>query len=260
MTPNKIRNIISVTLVATVAAVALVAASPSTGQASISKMAATSYTVMPIGDSITVGCCSPCPDGYRWYLGDRLVLVGGVWANYIGPSMSGCSPNPRYAGGNGYTINQVRTSIAGWFATGAPDIALLDIGVNDARNGRTATQMLADMGTLLDTMLTYPNTRVVVAKLIVPNGAVNANLRAAGIPAQQFNDGLQAVADARAPRVIVADMSIIPTSSLGDGLHPNDIGYRQMSWIWYMTLAQWVGTNGYLAWSEVPFPVVPKLN
>ena len=242
---------------ATVVAVTLTAAAPSSGQA---VKAAPMVTIMPIGDSITVGCCSPCPDGYRWTLGDRLVLVGQLNVNYIGPSFSGCSPNPRYAGGNGYTINQVRTSIAGWFASGSPDIALLDIGVNDARNGRTPTQMLADMGTLLDTMLTYPNTRVVVAKLTVPNGAVNANLRAAGVPVQQFNDGLQAVADARAPRVIVADMSIIPTSSLGDGLHPNDLGYRQMSWIWYMTLAQWLGTGGYLPWSEVPFPVVPDLN
>lgn len=221
--------------------------------------AAGMITVMPIGDSITVGCCSPCPDGYRWNLGDRLVLVGGIWANYIGPSMSGCSPNPRYAGGNGYTIATTYSGIPGWFATGAPDIALLDIGVNDARNGRTGEQMLTDMGTLLDRMLTYTNTRVVVAKLTVPNGTVSANLRNSTVAVQVFNDGLQAVADARAPRVIVADMSIIPTSSLGDGLHPNDLGYKQMSWIWYMTLAEWLGVNGYLPWSEVPFPVVPKI-
>lgn len=222
--------------------------------------AAPTVTIMPMGDSITFGTGSTCGDGYRWNLGDRMVLVGQLNVNYVGPSLAGCSPNPRYAGGPGYTITSTRTQIAAWFAAGAPDIVLLDVGVNDARNGRTAAQMLADMGALLDAMLAYPNTRVVVAKLTVPNGAVSANLRAAGVPAQQFNAGLPAVADARAPRVIVADMSIISTSSLGDGLHPNDLGYRQMSWIWYVTLAQWLGTDGYLPWSEVPFPVVPDLD
>lgn len=252
------RRPLTVALAVTIAAVVAISC---TLASTVPAGAVGPLTIMPLGDSITSGHGSTCGDGYRWDLGNRVVVGAGINATYVGSKLSGCSPNPRYEGGSGLTIAQIKAGVDGGWMSSVPDLTLLHIGVVDARRGRTVVQMLDDMSALLDTILARSaSNRVIVCKLVIPMG-INAELRMASVTVQGFNDSLTALAVTKGPRVEVADMSIIPTSSLiSDGLHPNDLGYSQMAWIFYRAMARWYGQGGYLPWTSVPFPSVPSLS
>jgi lysophospholipase L1-like esterase len=201
--------------------------------------------IMPLGDSITAGFGSSDGDGYRWYLAQYLTNVQQIpTANYVGSMSFGQEPNPHNEGHPGWTIADLTTGIDGWMATYQPDVVLLHAGVNDARQGTTERAMADRMTALLARILAdSPTVRVIVGDLIPPwYGTVND---VASVAAQRFDALLPQVVATAGPRVTLARMSAAVTSSqLGDGLHPNDAGYRDMAWVWERCMGPLLSADG----------------
>lgn len=226
--------------------------------------------IMPLGDSLTWGDGSTGGNGYRLDLADRLTGPNETHnALFVGSQQNGTSGDIYCEGHPGWTIGQLIGGVQGGWLTnpppaysGPPQIVLLQGGANDAIQGRTSAQMLADMGTLLDLVLaTTPDIVVVLGEQILFSGDVSHTLSQGSRVQQAFNAGLpNLVASRPAGRVVMAHLGLIPQASLSaDGVHPSDIGYRQMSYLLYRALAPYLGIDGYMVNSDCPFPSIPIL-
>jgi hypothetical protein len=127
---------------------------------------------------------------------------------------------------------------------------MLNIGSNDyVRRFSTGTAP-ARLSTLISHILdASPTVRIVVAKLLVPTGTI----RAAGV--RTYNSLMAGIVAAKGPRVTLVDMSRISNANTTDGLHPNDLGYRQMAFQWYQGLRRVLTDGAALPVVTSPFPV-----
>jgi alpha-L-fucosidase len=107
--------------------------------------------IMPLGDSITEGCCEggappigdPRNGGYRDELLDGLRNAG-INANFVGTLRSlpahGFDADPDFdadhEGHPGYRADQIADNVYGWLVKTRPDIVLLHIGTNDVEANR----------------------------------------------------------------------------------------------------------------------------
>jgi lysophospholipase L1-like esterase len=205
--------------------------------------AAARTAIMPLGDSITAGTQSSAGNGYRAYLADLLdsgAPMGAGWL-YEGGVESG-SLFWSHEGHSGYTVNQIGSYVPAGLAkapNGGQDVnlVLLDAGTNDARQNRTAAQMLADTSALLDRILGFsPSVRVVVAQITITTSATSGQQQAE----RDFDTQLPALAAGKGDRVAVVDMRGVHLG--GDGIHPDDVGYQDMAGRWHavLTSAGWL--------------------
>jgi lysophospholipase L1-like esterase len=209
--------------------------------------------VMPLGDSITDGCCGEntlsMGASYRLELfhlslmnNKKLTFVG---SNSSGPNMVDNVAFPKkHEGHSGWTIADgggrqgLQQQIVGWLNTNPPDIVTLMIGTNDVDIMLDLPNAPKRLGTLIDTITqTTPKALVVVAQ-IVPTQNDAENLRD-----QTFNGAMPALvkgfADA-GKHVILVDMygaytknANYKTALLANGLHPSDAGYAVMANVWW---------------------------
>lgn len=172
---------------------------------------ANALTIMPMGDSITVGIDfqTNAQGGYRDPLQTGLNAVGisfnfmGVATNKTTPALTAAG-NQFHNGYSGYRIDQLTANLdanggqsanlGGFWITGGggtgrsaqlPDLVLLHIGGNDVNGSYdpqtpspTDAQFAADMGQRLTTLLTNfhalsPNTVFLVASIIPVNTSAN---------------------------------------------------------------------------------------
>ena len=127
---------------------------------------------------------------------------------------------------------------------------LVDIGTNDYVQGHATATAPARLAKLVDRITVLaPDAHIVLAKLLVIAG----DRRAAGVRA--LNAAVPRIAAAHRGRVSVADMSRIPAVNTVDGVHPTDLGYRQMAHQWLQALRPVLATGR--AWPRIadPFPV-----
>jgi lysophospholipase L1-like esterase len=203
--------------------------------------------IMPLGDSITYGIGSSTRNGYRADLAARLAAAG-VDVDFVGTQRNGTG-DADHEGHPGWRIDEVRNWIDDWMAAAQPDVVLLNIGTNDYVQNFDPELAPARLSDLIDRILvTSPTTRVVVARLLVSIG----EKRARGIAA--FDAAVPGIVAAKGPRVTVADMSRVPNRNTVDGLHPNDLGYRQMSYQWFEALRPVLGGRAWPAPAN-PFPL-----
>jgi lysophospholipase L1-like esterase len=209
--------------------------------------------IMPLGDSITDGCCgeNTLSQGasYRLEL-FRLSLTKSKKLTFVGSHSSG--PNTvdnvafpkKQEGHSGWTIadgggrDGLQDEVAGWLKATPPDIVTLMIGTNDIGTNNDLPNAPQRLGVLLDTIVqSTPNALVVVAQ-IVPTQSDSDNAKV-----QAFNAGLPAIVQARAAageHVILVDMYGAYTKNadykkayLANGLHPSDAGYAVMGTVWW---------------------------
>lgn len=216
--------------------------------------------VMTVGDSRTEGGSAPYTgDADRWELLADLIFVDQLYGStFVGDHTTGPS-GLATAGHSGWTVTKVHAWIAAWIAAYQPNVILLEIGVNDARNGASGDAIAAGIGALLDTALTAdPDLRVIVADILPPFYGTQNDV--ASVAAARANELLPAVVQAAGDRVTLARMSAaISTKFLPDGLHLSQEGYYRRGYVWHECLRR-LTVPGAIRSPKNPFDVPVPLD
>jgi lysophospholipase L1-like esterase len=167
---------------------------------------ADSFTLLPLGDSITKGCgsdagpannwtavCGNDSGGYRAPLWAALTAAG-FNVTMVGTQNSGPSWLPAGAhaheGHPGWTINQIKTILPTWAAL-KPDFILIMLGTNDIGQEHPLSQVITDMTSLLSaTVAALPESQLVVSTVL---NMVNSNHSEWPPVIQAFNAQLPAL-------------------------------------------------------------------
>ena len=203
--------------------------------------AGTACAVLPLGDSITEGCCTAPEGGYRIEL-FRQAVTNGKNVTFVGSLMNGPTSVAnrtfpmRHEGHGGYTISGGGNGgIAGTITDSAistyhPNIVLLMIGTNDINDNIDIANAPSRLGKLIDEIIADAPTALVVVATIIPISAPNGDQRA-----QAYNAALPGLVNARASagkHVVLVDNYAAfakdqnyQTTLKADGLHPNTAGY-----------------------------------
>jgi hypothetical protein len=194
--------------------------------------------ILPLGDSITDGI--GYTGGYRVEL-FSLALADGHDVTFVGGSMNGPQmvdgqPFPRsHEGHSGWTVSQIDGIVPSPALNPDPHIILLHIGTNDMYQMPSgATDRLE---TLIDAILTeLPNSLLVVSNIIpLPQSAGAVTTYNAPIPGMVMER-----ANAGKHILFVNQFEGFPTSELGDGVHPNQVGYERMARKWYAAISDYL--------------------
>jgi lysophospholipase L1-like esterase len=190
--------------------------------------------ILAVGDSITVGFGSSDGAGYRSRLTELL-------------AQRGITAQIDVVANGGLTLDGVTPRAIAALAKGAPDVVLLAVGTNDAAwtpLGGWRTRYMA----LVDRMLAAgPQVRVACAQVTISDRSSWLVRTRPTTPANErmINGWVGQMVAARSGtgRVVVADMSVIPSMMLTDGgVHPGDAGYQRMAEIWLAAIATWLPT------------------
>lgn len=232
--------------------------------------------ILCLGDSRTEGMgdtnpANGAPDwnGYRKPLLDLLRGPGEKHsAVMVGTQIDGSAriPHEGWAGKTiGYLTGLVRNGVLDNpppTNDGPPHIVIVQAGANDAGNGRTPEQMLADMGTLLGEILAVSsNLRVVLCEEILESGTVNHQLTVNSLYQQAFNAGLPDLIGQVDPnRISLVRCGDITQDDLFDGVHPNHNGYRKMAtYIYASGMPPWLGfRQKYMPNFDWNLPLIPR--
>lgn len=189
--------------------------------------------IMPLGDSVTKGLTgSTVPGGYR---DDLAALLDAALINYnfVGTESDGTGFDADHQGQNGLTTTDIIASIDGWLTLNSPDVVLLHIGTNDISADRNGADIIADIETIIDKILTNDSsTRIILSTLIPRLDAQDAstdalNLAIANTVSQRSSQGVDiTLSDPNS--TIKANPSWM-TQHMFDDLHPNDSGYAILS-------------------------------
>lgn len=205
--------------------------------------------ILPLGDSLTSGVGSSDGSGYRARLRGALTAAG-LRVDFVGSQRSGTGADTDHEGHPGWRIDQIDAQLGRWVRAADPDVVLLDAGTNDYVQGRHTTRTPIRLAWMVDRIHALaPRARIVLARLLVIAG----DQRAVGV--RELNAAIPRIAAARRGYVTVADMSRIPAVNTVDGVHPTDLGYRQMAHQWLQALRTVL--PGGRAWPRTadPFPL-----
>ncbi|MEV6303984.1 SGNH/GDSL hydrolase family protein [Actinoplanes sp. NPDC051861] len=201
--------------------------------------------ILPLGDSLTFGKGDRTENGYRRDL-YTWITASGLPADFVGSLRNGSGGDNAHEGHPGWRIAWLTRHIDEWMFKYQPQVVLLDIGTNDLLKNRAAgsPERLAE---LLDRMVTIdPSVQIVLAKLLVVPGRHAAEFRA-------FNSAVARVAQRYPYNVTLVDMSRISAANTVDGVHPNQLGYRQMAYQWYQGLRRVLPTGRSMPVVANPF-------
>ena len=209
--------------------------------------------VLPLGDSITEGCCTAPEGGYRIELFNQAVLAGKN-ITFVGsllngpPTVANKTFPMRHEGHGGFTISGGGNGgIAGSITDSAistyhPNIVLLMIGTNDINDNIDITNAPSRLGRLIDEIIVDAPAALVVVSTIIPIAAPGGDQRT-----QAYNAAIPALVNARASagkHVVLVDnyaaFSKNPnyqTALKADGLHPNTAGYVILGDTFYGAIA-----------------------
>jgi lysophospholipase L1-like esterase len=185
--------------------------------------------ILACGDSITAGTGSTDGGAWRTRL-DTYLDRAGIARQWVGPTTA--PPGFNHYGNSSWEIGTLNGTIGGILTTYTPDAVILLIGRNDMDDGTQAANAPTAYGTLLGTMwAAYPDTRVLACHITPEESATfwprTQTFRAA-LPAV-----LQASSYYAAGRLIecygAKGLSPLTRAHLGDGTHPNDLGYRMIA-------------------------------
>jgi lysophospholipase L1-like esterase len=198
--------------------------------------------ILPLGDSITHGYASSDDAGYRSAL-FKLVVAANQSVTFIGSLMNGPStvagePFPdHHEGHDGFTVSEITSWVppAKDF-TATPNIVLLHIGTNDVTANADPTTTANQLDTLVSNLVAAaPDALIVVAKIIpLFYASTTYDDYAAKIP------GIVSAHAANHEHVVMADMSGMPATDFGNGVHPSDQGYAYMASVWYAVIKDYL--------------------
>ncbi len=196
--------------------------------------------VLPVGDSITQGCCIDVQGGYRVPLRNLLGGAGYV-ADFIGTQtdLDPTLPDKDHEGHPGYSINMLREGMGMWLKqAGQPDVVLLLAGTVDIWTGSSAAISFERLKALVeDISYERPHAKIIISNLI-PRTDMFDSVQVA------YNQQIPALVSelaAKGRNVSFLDMrktelpgGVIGTPDLiADGVHPNISGYGKMAAKWF---------------------------
>ena len=206
--------------------------------------------ILPLGDSITLGCCSGSASqgGYRNTLYTSLTNAGytvdflGTQTDTLNPGL----PDSDHQGHSSFTINDIRAGLANWLAAyAAPDVVLLHIGTNDFTDGLSSVVDVQNRlrNLVKELHVLRPHARVIVSSLLprsdIPAAADAVTSYNSSLP--QFVAGLAAAGHP----VHYLDMhGTFLLEDLNDGLHPNPVGYTKMADLLFPAVTSIISPNG----------------
>jgi len=221
---------------------------------------ARTFTIMPLGDSITYGAPSAVKEslgGYRTALFEALSECG-QFVQFVGPNPTNASQlqinagQQYHAGFGGYRIDHLNANLDGdaapWpgnynghWLTGIPgvreplypDIILVMAGTNDILQKSGVDGAFDRMNTLVARLLTMrPDSRVIVAKIapiwgIYAQHVIDYNNKVAQLVSWYAQEGFHiSSVDQHTPFVNYS-------SAFKDSVHPSDgLVYRAMGYNW----------------------------
>ncbi len=197
--------------------------------------AGTPCNIMPVGDSITEGCCTAPMGGYRIELfhqaltNQKNVTFVGTLTNGPG-TVDGQTFPQKHEGHGGWKISQIAGVIDNAISSSKPHIVLLKIGTNDINGNDDIANAPTRLANLIDQICKDAPNALLVVSAIIPttNDGTNNNVRS-------YNTAIKAKAEAAAAagkHVVFVDNyqafaqnSSYKTALMADGLHPNTAGY-----------------------------------
>lgn len=193
------------------------------------------FKVMEVGDSRSEGGTLPGPgddNGSRWELIADLIFLDQLYGSDLVGDHAFGPAGMRTSAHSGWNIAKVSDAVVGWISTYRPNVILLEIGVNDAREGRNGDQIAADMGALLAKIMgADPAVRVIVADIPPPWYGTGNDV--ASLAVMRFNELLPGVVNAADPRVTLAKQTAVVSNKFGDGLHPDAEGHVRRAYMWH---------------------------
>jgi GDSL-like Lipase/Acylhydrolase family/Superinfection immunity protein len=216
--------------------------------------------IMPLGDSITRGCCPKgrnCDIGYRYLLITKLVkdgynvdIVGSQQHPSLDPSLK-CTPKDFDRDHEGYygetTQGLMQIVTTDFLKQHSPDIVLLHIGTNDLKEAasRDIDGFVENVRTILERIFIYSFTSsnrgitVVFVALII-------NQKPSNPLVSEYNEKLRDMVREQGYHTIVVNMETgagldYQADIMDDHLHPNASGYTKMADLWYRTLVSFLG-------------------
>lgn len=205
--------------------------------------------IMPLGDSITQGCCSgtSIEGGYRTRL-HSLLTTAGYNVDYVGTQTdvnNPALPDRDHQGMAGLQIDGLRSSIAIWAkSVEDPDVILLHAGTNDFTAGASVSLVQDRLKNLIAELSELrPHARILVANLIPRTDT----------PARQSNQATFAAAlpllvneqVALGRKVHLVDLqSALDPGDLADGVHPTITGYEKMADAWFPAITSVISPLG----------------
>ena len=212
--------------------------------------AGTACTVLPLGDSITEGCCTAPMGGYRIELFRQSVLnsknLTFVGSLTNGPDTVQSRTFPQHHEGHGgYAIDTLggKNGISGQITDQAlsnyhPNIVLLKIGTNDINGNIDVANAPTRLGKLIDEITTNAPSALLVVSSIIPTADSNTNQRV-----QTYTAAIPGMVNTRAAAgkhvvfldnyAVFAKNANYATALMADGLHPNDAGYVLLGQAFY---------------------------
>jgi len=212
-------------------------------------------TIMPLGDSLTKGCCQvppACDHGYRHSLYRNLTQADHL-VNFVGSQthpQDDCALNDipfdfdrEHEGYYDKTADWVRDRVRMFLQANPAQIVLLHIGTNDLRSGQDPGAIVTEVNQILDEIDQYSqDVTVILARIInkVPVSSIYTH----------YNTQLAAMAETRiasGDKLLIIDMENgadidYHLQDVGgdfvDAFHPNKSGYTKMANVWYDRLTQ----------------------
>lgn len=183
-------------------------------------------TVLPLGDSITVGIgdgkTGGQNSGYRCLLKSYLAAQG-EQIDFVGSQVSGTCGDNEHEGHSGWTIDQMTQIAAARVDTYQPDVVLLMAGTNDLKpvNKKSAAGINERLATLIDVIKqAKPDVLVIVATIPSYPAADQAAWRAyrGDVPTIAMEHGAQ-----------TGYGNNVQPFELADGIHPSACGYVKLA-------------------------------
>ena len=206
-----------------------------------------SYTIMPLGNSITRGygqsdVSGMLFNGYRKPLYEVFRLEG-YDIDFVGLQQDGRFDDPDHESYGGRTADELASNIYGWLESNPADIVLLHIGTNDITSHQSPGEIVGEVAGILDEIDRYhSDVMVLVAQIINLVDEEGAELYRADT--SQLNvllaDMIRSRIDA-GDKLTLVNMEGALDYSAGspdfyDMRHPSESGYQKMADTWYWPL------------------------
>ena len=221
-------------------------------------------TIMPLGDSVTLGYSDPVdvPGGYRSVL-FRDLTSAGYTPTFVGSQTT--NPDPTLpaaaqaheghggwliAGDGGYATFSLANKIDEWLAPGngiKPDLILVEAGSNEIYGKYHVASSPYELAALVTRISELrPNAEILLSTIppqadVAREAQVQAFNTALGGP-----DGIVAQLQKRGEKVVLVNAggSLAASTDLShDGLHPNQAGYTQLGHAWFDAIQAFEGST-----------------